>query len=227
MTRYSGTLARTAAEIAEAQRLRWQVYGEEEKLLPPSACQDGREVDARDAEPGTAHFIVRAGADVVGTVRLLFPAPTRALAALAPWGCAPAEITRFCVRRAYRNTGVTPALFAALRAESVRRGITHWVAAANTETTIAREAAFACRIARAKGYVAEPSPGGGRDQTAPDLDYVLASLDLPRTLSVFARRMGARFAGCPIYDPYFGVFALPLVVALAGAPDARLWTSTT
>lgn len=227
MNRYAGTRARTRAEIAEAQRLRWRVYGEEEKLLPVSACRGGREVDARDRDPGTAHFIVRVGEEVVGTVRLSFPAPTPALAALAPWGCATAEITRFCVLRAYRNTGVTPALFAALRAESARRGITHWVAAANTETTVAHEAALACGIARAKGYAAQASRGGARDQTAPDLDYVLANLDLPRTLSVFARRMGARFAGGPVYDPYFGVFALPLVVALTGAPEARLCTSTT
>ena len=59
MTRYFGRLARTAAEIVEAQRLRWLVYGEEEKLLPASACRDGREIDARDRDPGTAHFIVR------------------------------------------------------------------------------------------------------------------------------------------------------------------------
>jgi hypothetical protein len=43
----------------------------------------------------------------------------------------------------------------------------------------------------------------------------LAGLDLPRTLSLFASRMGARYIGSPVYDSYFNVFALPLVAPLA------------
>jgi hypothetical protein len=37
---------------------------------------------------------------------------------------------------------------------------------------------------------------------------------LPRTLSLLASKMGARFMGQPVYDPYFNVFALPLVTTL-------------
>jgi hypothetical protein len=37
---------------------------------------------------------------------------------------------------------------------------------------------------------------------------------MPRTLSLYANKMGARYVGPPAYDPYFGVFALPLVAPL-------------
>ena len=43
----------------------------------------------------------------------------------------------------------------------------------------------------------------------------LTGIALPRTLSLFAKRMGARFVGPPLYDGHFNVFALPLVTALA------------
>ena len=64
-----------------------------------------------------------------------------------------AEVTRFCVLRRYRCTGVAAALFAGLFAESQRRGITHWVAGANMETDFAEDAALAYRVARAQHLV--------------------------------------------------------------------------
>ena len=260
MNRYTCDLARNPGEIREAQRLRFRVYGQEENMLPAQACLDGRERDARDTGGGAIHFIVRAGEEVVGTVRLL-PASTGStnaarlgldlstkldLAALAAPGIVPAEITRFCVLRAYRGTGVTPALFAALRAESERRGITHWLAAANTETDFAEDALLAYQVARAKKLVntnlriAARGAAAITSTTARKRPFytpaerlrarsglpALAEMDLPRTLSAFARRMGARFTGEPFYEPDFGVFALPLVVVLAEA-DARVCTSTT
>ena len=247
MQTYRCTVARTAADIMDAQRLRWRVYGEEEKLLPASACVDGRELDARDQHDGTVHFLVRAGDEVVGTVRLLRPDGRATvspdgrvgldleskfdLAALCRRDIVPAEITRYCVLRAYRCTGVTPALFSALRAESQRLGITHWVAGANMETDVAEDAALAYRVARAKNLVSALFHAGTRPRTCPRTpqmrpcytveqrqrarDGELANLELPRTLSVFARRMGARFIGAPVYDTYFNVFALPLVATLA------------
>lgn len=256
MQTYRCTIARTPREIADAQRVRWQVYGEEEKLLPASACVDGREIDARDGDASTVHFVVHAGEEMVGTVRLLdVDARTGMsrggrigldleskfdLAALAAHGIVPAEITRYCVLRAYRCTGVTPALFTALRAESERRGITHWVAGANMETDVPEDAAIAYRVAREKSLVSARFHAGARGPAAPPSRGArpyyteeqrqsaragdLTGLDLPRTLSVFARRMGARFIGAPAYDAHFNVFALPLVATLA---DVRLWTNTT
>ena len=71
MIRYTGVIARTEREVAEAQRVRWRVYGEEEAMLAASGCVDGREVDPPNRRADTIHFIVRAGEEAVGTVRLL------------------------------------------------------------------------------------------------------------------------------------------------------------
>jgi hypothetical protein len=51
----------------------------------------------------------------------------------------------------------------------------------------------------------------------------LQGLRLPRTLLLFAARMSARYIGPPVYDPYFNVFALPLVASLSDV--AAKWVS--
>ncbi len=241
------TLARTAAEIHDAQRVRWLVYGEEEKMLPASACRDGREIDARDDRAQALHLVAYVAGQPVGTVRLLLPDPCvhpRAtgrlgldleskvdLDMLAGSGISTAEVTRYCVLRRYRCTRVTHALFSRLREESARRGITHWVAGANMETDFAEDATLAYRVAgdqsllsprfHAEARVHRPPPTRQTrryytdDQRRHARAGQRAGLDLPRTLSLFARRMGARFIGPPVYDAYFNVFALPLVTALA------------
>jgi hypothetical protein len=223
----------------EAQRLRWQVYGEEEALLPASIGAGGREIDARDDGEGSTHVLAYAGEEPAGTVRLVEPRGRLGLdidakvdlGALKAPGIMLAEVTRFCVLRQYRCTGATSALFSALHAESVRRGITHWVAGANMETDCAEDAALAYRVARAQRLVsehlrAEPRvhtvaetprrrPYYTEEQRARARGGDVAGLALPRTLSIFATRMGARFIGSPVYDAYFNVFALPLVAELA------------
>jgi putative hemolysin len=232
-------IARTTQEITDAQRLRWTVYGEEEALLPASARVDGRETDARDYCEGTTHLLVYDGAEAVGTVRLLEPSGRFGLdldskfdlGALSAPGIAPAEVTRYCVLRQYRCTGVTSALFAGLYAESARRGVTHWVAGANMGTDCAEDAALAYQVACAQSMINERFRAEPRDQDCPETPrrrpgYTeeqrlrgqrgdLAGLELPRTLALFARRMGARYIGAPAYDAYFNVFALPLVASLA------------
>jgi len=244
-------IARTTREIEDAQRIRWIVYGEEEGLLPASACDGGREVDARDFSDGTVHFLVYAGEEPAGTVRLLLPGAERGrggrlgldieskcdLGELSAPGIVAAEVTRYCVLRKYRSTGVTSALFSALFAESSRRGITHWVAGANMETDCAEDAAFAYRAACGKGLVtdrlrAEPR-ALGPPETPRRRPYYTAEqrlcaqegafegITVPRTLLLFAKRMGARFIGPPVYDAYFNVFALPLAAALADIAAAR------
>ena len=157
-------------------------------------------------------------------------------------GIVSAEVTRYCVLRRYRHTGVTVALFSALHTESVRRGITHWVAGANMMTDCAEDAALAHRVAQAKSLMsehfrAEPllhlTPATPRrrpfyteEQRLRALQGDLAGLELPRPLALFAHRMSARFIGPPVFDPAFGVFALPLVAVLADI-SARPSTSLT
>lgn len=167
MTGFVCTVARRPSDIAEAQRIRWQVYGEEEKLLPASAGLAGREIDARDDDGGTLHLLLYAGSEPAGTVRLL-PArhdrrataedrlgleleTTFDLRGYARRGVVAAEITRYCVLRRFRGTGAAAALYAALWTESQRRGITHWFAAANMETDCAEDAALTYHLVRGRG----------------------------------------------------------------------------
>lgn len=240
-------IARSRDEIADAQRIRWRVYGDEEQLLAPAVAIAGREVDARDLGDDTLHLIVYAGSEPVGTVRLLLSRGERGpgnrdrgldlgfkvdLGALWRLSFVAAEVTRFCVLRRYRCTGVTSALFSALRAESLRRGITHWVAGANMETDLAEDAALAYLLVRRRGLMDDrlrvealtdaPRSTPRRcaffndEQRSCARRGELSGLELPRPLTLFANRMGARYIGDPIYDSYFNVFALPLIAAVGG-----------
>ena len=161
------------------------------------------------------------------------------LSALDSRGMVPAEVTRFCVLRRYRGTRVTETLFSGLRGESARRGITHWVAGANMATDFVEDANLACRVieachlvsedVHADPLVAEPPitprqrPFYTADERA-NQTSALAQLRLPGPLGLFANKMGARYIGPPVYDAFFGVFALPLVADLERSPAPRLRT---
>jgi len=250
MATYRCTVAGSTEEIRQAQRLRWQVYGEEERMLPRTVALNGREVDARDEGRGTSHLLIYRDSEPVGTVRLVradgpgAASDPRALDLATKLNLdrfvrpdiALGEVTRYCVLRQYRCTAVTHALWQALRAESRQLGITHWVAGANMETNAPEDADLAYQVARDQGLLSDqscaalssvpaPSPATRRLYTDEQHRRAAAGdrrgLELPRVLSLFAKRMGARFIGRPIYDGYFDIFALPLVVSLAEATVPR------
>ena len=245
-------VAHSRRQIVDCQRLRYLVYVEQEKMLDASECSQGRELDARDFSGESTHLLVYAGNEPVGTVRLLQPHASSArlcnrlgleleskfaLSGFCAPGIVPAEVTRYCVLDRYRGTRVAAALFSGLLGESARRGITHWVAAANMQTDCADDAAIAYRLVQARklqtaSFSAEPrEPGLPR---SPARRFVYSAqererglrgesetLDLPRTLSLFATRLGALYMGPPAYDSYFNVFALPLVATLSESAQAR------
>jgi len=247
MRSFQCTVARTLEQIRDSQRVRWAVYGEEEGLLPPSASQNGREIDAHDESDRVTHFNVYDGREPVGTVRLLLPdleahATIRGrlgfdleskfdLHAFVNVDIKPAEVTRFCVLRRFRRTGVTRALFTSLWIESTRRKITHWLAGANTQTDFLEDALLGYRVAeerklmdrrfRIERHLREPPqtprrrPCYTEEERRQAYEGRLAGLGLPPRLSLFATSMGARYMGLPAYDDYFKVFALPLVATLA------------
>jgi putative hemolysin len=160
------------------------------------------------------------------------------LSAIAASGLSVAETTRYCVLRAWRGSEVLVRLNAAMYQESRRRGVTHWIASGNTETDSLEDARLAWRVAAREGLVSqrwsvqsrEPSP----ELEAPRLALYtpeqrlraqagqLQGLRLPRTLGLFARKMGARFIGEPIYDAHFRMCSMPLVAALDEIPSSTL-----
>jgi putative hemolysin len=242
-------IAKTEQELADAQRVRFRVYCEEEQLLPLETASDGRERDARDYAESTLHLLVYAGAEPVGTVRLCQACEPRAtesgsfgfdlegsfaLRGFEQSTMRLAEITRYCVVRKMRGTRVAAALFAALHVNSRRLGITHWVAAANMETDSAEDAAIAHRLVQARRLVSSTfaasvrsgaRPLGSRRFVYTPEERLLAQrgqlthLRLPRTLALFAGKLGARYLGTPAYDPHFRVFAMPLAVDVRGRTE--------
>lgn len=238
-------VARQEADRADAERLRLQVYCEEEHLLPASSKLEVADGDRRELADMSLRLLVYAGREPVGTVRL--NVASRCCRSAAGFGLeleskfalsgfdqpdlVLAEVTGYCVLRRFRGTRVTPALFAALKDESENRGVTHWVAAANMETDCAEDAAIAYQLIRERSLVStvfgaharstESLPLRAtrfvysRDQRLAARRGKLGALPLPRTLALFANKMGARYLGPPAYDRHFNVFAAPLAVTVA------------
>jgi putative hemolysin len=237
-------VAESEAQIVDAQSVRHRVYVDEERLLDAPAHASERELDGLDFIDETRHLIVYCEKQPVGTVRLSRTSAQRPsldleskfrLSGFSTPNLFLAEVTRYCVLSRYRSTRVAAALFTGLLAESARLGISHWVAAANMQTDSAEDAAIAHQLTQRRGLGAEHFRAEPREPDALlprarcnlyDLeqrsraargDYT--NLELPRTLSLFATRLGARYMGPPVYDPYFNIFALPLVAVLVASAE--------
>jgi hypothetical protein len=160
------------------------------------------------------------------------------LSQVASSGLAVAETTRYCVLRAWRGSEVLMCLNATMYQESRRLGVTHWIASANTETDSLEDALLARQVAARDGLVStrlhvssHESPMGPELPCAPLYTPAqreraragqLDGLRLPRTLSLFARKMGARFIGQPLYDVHFRRYSMPLLAALEDIPSSTL-----
>jgi putative hemolysin len=254
MTTLSYRVATTQRQLDDATRLRWEVFGSELGLLERTTVVAPREVNCFDTLATTAHIIVYADEVPVATTRLLLPNPEVArlnrgtlgidleskvdLSGLGGQNLVFAETTRFCILKAWRHSEVLMWLHAGLHQESHRRGVTHWIASANTETDSAEDARILFQVALHQGLLstrwrartlAYPKPP--EVPTAPIYSPEererarqgrLEGLRLPRVLSLFSRKLGARFIAEPLYDACFRRFSLPLVAALDEVPASTL-----
>lgn len=149
-----------------------------------------------------------------------------------------AESTRFCILKPWRHSEALVWLQAGLYAESRNRGVTHWIASANMETDCAEDARLIFHVAAYQGLVSQrwraralappvspavPSaPHFTASERARARQGQLEGLRMPRVLSFFAHKMGARFIAEPLYDEGFRRFSLPLVAALDEVPASTL-----
>jgi putative hemolysin len=149
-----------------------------------------------------------------------------------------AESTRFCILKEWRHSEALVWLQAGLYSESRQRGVTHWIASANMETDSAEDARLIRQMAMRQGLVsqrwcarahapAEPpaTPSAPRftpSERARARQGQFDGLRMPRVLSFFAYKMGARFIAEPLYDAGFHRFSLPLVAALDELPARTL-----
>jgi hypothetical protein len=254
MTSLYCLVASTQRQIDDALRVRWAVFGEELRLIGGPGPAAPREVNCFDTLETTLHIVVYAGTRPVATARLLLPNTEVARSTHGHLGIdleqkfdlsgvrAPsmrlAESTRFCVVKDYRRSDVLVRLQSCLYQESRRRGVTHWIASANTETDSAEDAALLYQVADHKGLVHPRWRVRARERSQPPAVpraplYTPAererarlgwfdSLRLPRTLGLFAHKMGARFLGEPLYDAHFRRYSMPLIAALDDVPASTL-----
>jgi L-ornithine Nalpha-acyltransferase len=254
MTILSCHVATTQRQLDDALRIRWEVFGQELGLLDGAHTKVPREVNGFDTLETTVHVVVYADHVPVATCRMLLPNPEVArrtggrlgidleqkvdLSGVDGAGRLFAETTRYCVLKAWRNSQTLLRLQAGLHEESRRRGVTHWIASANTETDSAEDARILSQVAahqqlvstrwRARPLAApasplEPSaPLYTPDERERARQGQLDGLRLPRVLSFFSRKLGARFIAEPFYDAGFRRFSLPLVAALNEIPASTL-----
>ncbi|NRD62805.1 GNAT family N-acetyltransferase [Corallococcus exiguus] len=149
-----------------------------------------------------------------------------------------AEPSRFCVLPKWRRTEAVTWLQTAMYTESRRRGVTHWIASANLETDSPEDALLSWQVAASRGWLSPrwrvdvPDPWQAPvhprnrfytpEERARAEQGQLDGLRLPRSPSLFASTMGARFISEPLYDAYFQWFTLPLVMALDEIPADSL-----
>ena len=253
MSSLSCRVATAQRELDDALRVRYQVFGEELRMLGPKRPRAPREADCFDTLRTTAHVVVYAAGEPVATVRLLTPNAEVAafadtvvgldiekkldLSRLVVPGRVFAETTRYCAIQGSPRKAVLK-LQAGLYRASLERGVTHWIAAANMETDSQEEADLYYLAAARRGWVTDAFRVRTRDFPPPPAEPLaprltpeqrararqghLKALRMPRIVSLFAEKLGARFIAPPHFDPTFNRFTVPLVAALEAIPPATL-----
>lgn len=209
--RLSVHLARSPAEVADAQRLRYKVFAEE--LGAHVTGADGHDADPLD--PYCDHLIVRDDDTlrVVGTYRILPPHRARAagrlysesefdlhrLAHLRPQLI---EVGRSCVHRDYRSGAAILMLWAGLAEYMKSRGHRHLIGCASVSLADGGRQAAWVREA------VQPYLTDSEYRVFPRLPFPHDKLErpaageLPPLLKGYLR-LGARVCGEPAWDPDF------------------------
>jgi putative hemolysin len=209
--RLSVCLARGAADIADAQRLRYKVFAEE--LGAQIAGDDGHDADEFDAY--CDHLIVRDDDSlrVIGTYRILPPHRAREagrlysdgefdLARLAHLRPALIEIGRSCVHRDYRSGGAILLLWAGLAQYMKAHGYRHLIGCASA--SLADGGMQAARLRdETQAYLSDPEY-----RVFPRVPFPherlerSATCEMPPLIKGYLR-LGARICGEPAWDPDF------------------------
>jgi putative hemolysin len=223
-SRLSIGLARTAAEIEEAQRLRWQVFAEE-----IGACLDSEYGIDRDMfDSYCDHLIVRdVESDiVVGTYRILSPGGARKagryyseaefdIARLLHLRDRMVEVGRSCVHPDYRAGGVINLLWAGLARYMASGGFDYLVGCASICMSDGGHAAASIYHDLAKEHL---SPAEYR--VTPNCRLPLEAMEsqdghaLPPLIKGYVR-LGAWICGEPAWDPDFNTADLLMLLSLS------------
>lgn len=223
-------LARSAEELEQIQRLRFQVFTEEMGAVFP---QGHTGLDRDRFDQWCEHLMVRElGTDrVVGTYRVLTPEQAREaggyysesefdLCGLGALRSQLVEFGRSCTHPDYRNGAVIMLLWSGL-SEILRRGGYRYVFGC-ASVSLRDDGVTAAEVWRT---VAPQLQGAGGPRVVPLHRYPVEHLDstLPARVPPLIKgylKLGARVCGEPAWDPDFNTADFPMLLDVA-AMDER------
>nr|WP_230680982.1 GNAT family N-acyltransferase [Paracidovorax cattleyae] len=225
--------ARDAAEVREAQRLRYLVFAGEMGARLSTSVQ-GHDVDAFDAY--CEHLLVRdvETRAVIGTYRVLTPAQAQRagglysdtefdLSRLNHLRGRMVELGRSCVHPDYRHGGVIMTLWGALADFMVRNGLDMMIGCASIPMlhngVLSGNAAASIWNQLRANYMAPPE-----FEVQPRLPLPVDQLDgslpvEPPALIKGYLRLGTRVLGAPAWDPDFNTADLPMLMRIEDLPS--------
>lgn len=219
------SLARTADELAQLQRLRLRVFSADLGARFPDA-QGDRDVDVFDA--WCLHFMVRdkASGRVVGTYRLLTPEAAVAagryyadaefdLAPLAPLRPRLVEVGRSCIAAGFRDGAAIMLLWSGLARIMTHGGYRYMLGCASV--SVRDGAVTASEVWRRALALMERHPQA--PVLRPWRPYPLSQLvrteaaRLPPLIKGYLK-LGCTICGAPAWDPDFGTADFPVLLDL-------------
>lgn len=219
------SLARSASEVREAQRLRFKVFGEEMGAHLPDAA-DGIDRDRFDDH--CEHLLVRDKSEgrVVGTYRILAPARAAHIGGyysegefdldrLAHIRGQLVEVGRSCVHKDYRTGAVITQLWSGLAGYMIRNNHEYLVGCASIGMGDGGHYAASVYRRVHEQYAAPPEYRVFPHSPLP-LDALDASLDvaIPPLVKGYLR-LGAYICGEPAWDPEFNTADLFILLPLS------------
>ncbi len=223
--RVTTTLARTPAEVQEAQRLRFKVFAEEMGARLESAAD---EVDCDMFDHYCDHLLVRDNVEnkVVGTYRILSPLQAARigryysdgefdLTRLSNLRDQMVELGRSCVHRDYRNGAVIAQLWSGLASYMINNNHEYLIGCASIG--MADGGHYAASVYR-KVHEKHGAPAEYRvfPRCPLPLDALDSSLDVivPPLIKGYLR-LGAYVCGEPAWDPEFNTADLFILLPLS------------
>jgi putative hemolysin len=233
--RLQAVWARHEDEVRAAQRLRWQVFGQEmgATLKPPPGSPAGHDIDLYDRF--CEHLIVRTvptgdhPGEVVGTYRVLTPAGAKLvgglytdtefdLVRLARLRPRMAELGRSCIHPDWRTGGVILLLWSHLVRFMDANGLPFMIGCASVPMPDGGHAAASLweRLRRTHLAPIEQRVTPRLPLPVDDLDRHL-DVEPPPLIKGYLQ-CGARLLGAPAWDPDFGTADLPVMLDLRELP---------
>ncbi|MCS6945597.1 MAG: GNAT family N-acyltransferase [Sutterellaceae bacterium] len=225
------SIARTAAEVEDAQRLRYEVFAEElgARIDSPRAGLDADEFDR-----WCDHLIVRDArtSQAVATYRILPPERARAcgrryserefdLTPLRDILPLAVEVGRSCVHRNYRGSAALMLLWAGLARYMRAGGYRHLIGCASVPLAAGTAQAAAVRDALQKHLVAPALRVQPRQPFAHARCGRATAAAIPPLIEGYLR-LGARVCGEPAWDPDFNTADFLLWLAVQDVPPRYL-----